>query len=250
MQNSSYKKLGISVVSVILLLLIYQIFTIINSNDFLFPGVNDILISVGKILGSKDALLLLSLLGKILVVLVASFLLSLFIHFLNYQFKYNVDIINPFIFIIKACPFAIVSVYLYVIFFKTLEVVPYIICFLVVFPVVYEGVKQALSIDKDIVSELSLLPGPRYMKFTRIYLPLALSPMLVTLLQGISLGVKVMVMAEYIVYLNNSIGLLINDAKVELDFSKVLAWLILLTTVIIIFDIAINLLKKKMDSLK
>ena len=88
------------------------------------------------------------------------------------------------------------------------------------------------------------------MKYTRIYVPLAISPMLITLLQGISLGVKVMVMAEYICSLNNSIGLIINNAKLELDFSTILAWLILLVVLIIIFDVGINLLKKKMDSLK
>ena len=153
-------------------------------------------------------------------------------------------------FIIKACPFAIVSVYLFVLLYKSKWIIPYIVCFLVVFPVVYEGVKQALKIDRDIVDELSLLPGPRRMKYMRIYVPLALSPMLVTLLQGISLGVKVMVMAEYIVSLNNSIGLIINEAKTNLDFSTILAWLILLIAIIIIFDVSINILKKKTDAMR
>ena len=250
MKNSSYKHIGISVSVIILLIIIYQIFTILNQDDIFFPGINDIFMKLGGVLGSRDALLLLSLLGKILIVLVVSFLISLLIHFINYVFKYNVDIVNPIMFIIKACPFAIVSVYLYILLFKNKEIIPYIVCFLVVFPIVYEGVKQALSIDKDIVAELSLLPGPRYMKYTRIYVPLAISPMLITLLQGISLGVKVMVMAEYICSLNNSIGLIINNAKLELDFSTILAWLILLVVIIIIFDVSINLLKKKMDSLK
>ena len=250
MKNSSYKHLVISVSVIILLIILYQIFTIINNDDIFFPGFNDVVSSIAHILGSKDALLLLTLLAKIIIVLVVSFALSLLIHFINYIFKYNIDIVNPIMFIIKACPFAIVSVYLYILLFKNKEIIPYIVCFLVVFPVIYEGVKHALNIDRDIVSELSLLPGPRYMKYLKIYVPLAISPMLVTFLQGISLGVKVMVMAEYICSLNNSIGLIINNAKLELDFSTILAWLLLLVIIIIIFDRAINLLKKKVDSLK
>ena len=74
--------------------------------------------------------------------------------------------------------------------------------------------------------------------------------MLVTFLQGISLGVKVMVMAEYICSVNNSIGSIINSAKLELDFSTILAWLLLLVLIIVVFDVAINLLKKKVDQLK
>lgn len=247
MKNSTYKHIGLSVSVVILLIVLYQLFTIANNDDIFFPGVNDIVLSLFHIIWSSDALLLLSLLGKISIVLVVSFLISILIHFINYVFKYNVDIVNPIMFIIKACPFAIVSVYLYVLLFKNKEIIPYIVCFLVVFPVIYEGVKQALNIDKDIISELSLLPGRGYMKYTRIYIPLALSPMLVTFLQGISLGVKVMVMAEYICSLPKSIGLIINDAKLELDFSTILAWLILLVLIIIIFDILINVLKRKLD---
>lgn len=250
MKNSTYKHLVISTSVIILLIILYQIFTIINNDDIFFPGFNDIVCSIAHIFGSKDALLLLTLLGKIIIVLLVSFGLSLLIHFINYIFKYNIDIVNPIMFIIKACPFAIVSVYLYILLFNNRAIIPYIVCFLVVFPVIYEGVKHALNIDKDIVSELSLLPGSRSMKYLRIYVPLAISPMLVTFLQGISLGVKVMVMAEYICSVDNSIGRIINDAKLELDFSTILAWLILLVIIIIIFDVAINLLKKKVDSFK
>lgn len=250
MRNSSYKHIGISVTVIFLIIIIYQIFSLIKQDNIFFPGIGDIFSSLGSIIFSKDVLLILSLLGKILIVLFISFIVSILINFINYVFKYNIDIVNPIMFIIKACPFAIVSVYLFIILFKTKWIIPYIVCFLVVFPVVYEGVKNALNIDRDIVAELSLLPGPRYMKYTRIYVPLALSPMLVTLLQGISLGVKVMVMAEYIVSLNGSIGFIINDAKLSLDFSTILAWLIILVVIIIIFDISINLLKKKTDALK
>lgn len=250
MRNSSYKHIGISVTVIILIIVAYQIFSVASSQDIFFPSVGDILKTLGSILGSRDSLLLLSLLGKILIVLVISFLVSILINFINYVFKYNIDIVNPIMFIIKACPFAIVSVYLFVLLYKSKWIIPYIACFLVVFPIVYEGVKQALKIDRDIVDELSLLPGPRRMKYMRIYVPLALSPMLVTLLQGISLGVKVMVMAEYIVSLNNSIGLIINEAKTNLDFSTILAWLILLIAIIIIFDVSINILKKKTDAMR
>ncbi len=250
MRNSSYKHLSVSAAVIILIIIGYQIFSMINTKDIFFPGIDEIFKSLGSILGSRDALLILSLLGKILIVLVISFLVSLLINYLNYVFKYNIDIVNPIMFVIKACPFAIVSVYLFIVLYQSKWIIPYIVCFLVVFPVVFEGVKNALNIDRDIVSELSLLHGPRYMKYTRIYIPLALSPMLVTLLQGISLGVKVMVMAEYIVALKNSIGKIINDAKMALDFSTILAWLIILVVIIIIFDIGINLLKKKTDAMR
>lgn len=247
MKGSTYKHFAISVSVIILLILIYLIFTSINKDDIIYPSVGEISKSLGKIMGSKDALLILKLLLKIIIVLVVSFLLSLLIHLVNYIFKYNIDIVNPIMFIIKACPFAIVSVYLYILLFNNKEIIPYIVCFLVVFPVIYEGVKQALSIDKDIVAELSLLPGPAYMKYLRIYVPIAVSPMLITFLQGISLGVKVMVMAEYICGVNKSIGQKVMNAKISFEFNTVLAWLIVLIIIIIVFDVTINVLKKLYD---
>ena len=247
MKGSTYKHIAISVSVIILLILIYLIFTTINRDDLIYPSVGEITKSLGHILGSKDALLILKLLLKIIIVLVVSFLISLLIHLINYIFKYNIDIVNPIMFILKACPFAIVSVYLYILLFDNKAIIPYIVCFLVVFPVIYEGVKQALSIDKDIVAELSLLPGPGYMKYLRIYVPLAVSPMLITFLQGISLGVKVMVMAEYICGVKNSIGEKVMSAKTAFQFDNVLAWLIVLILIIILFDVTINVLKKVFD---
>ena len=156
---------------------------------------------------------------------------------------------NPIIFIIKASPFAIVSVYLYILLFNNKEIIPYIVSFMVIFPLVYDGVGGALKIDKNIIEETKMLKGTTFEKYKMVYLPLALPPMLITFLQSISLGVKVMVMSEYIASVNNSIGQIINDAKLNLDFGVILAWLILLILIIVIFDVLVSILKKKLNKI-
>ena len=247
MKNSSYKHLIISVSAIIALILLYEVFTIFNKNDMFFPSFIDIVKGLDRIVENKGIGLLLKTLIKILIVIGVSFLISLFINFINYIFKYNIDIVNPIIFIIKAIPFAIVSVYLYILLFETKELIPYIVSFLVIFPIVYDGVKQGLSINKDIVDELALLKGSKRIKYTNVYFPLALSPMTITFMQSLSLGIKVMVMSEYICGVNGSIGEIINDAKLTLDFTLILGWLILLVIIIIVFDLITGILKKRLD---
>ena len=247
MKNSSYKHLIISVSAIIALILLYEVFTIFNKNDMFFPSFVDIVKGIKIIIENKGIGLLLKTLIKILIVIGVSFLISLFINFINYIFKYNIDIVNPIIFIIKAIPFAIVSVYLYILLFETKELIPYIVSFLVIFPIVYDGVKQGISINKDIVDELALLKGSKKIKYTNVYFPLALSPMTITFMQSLSLGIKVMVMSEYICGVNGSIGEIINDAKLTLDFTLILGWLILLVIIIIVFDLITGILKKRLD---
>ncbi len=247
MKNSSYKHLIISVSSIIAIILLYELFTIINKNDMFFPSFIDIVKGIYGIALNSGIWLLLKTLLKILIVIGASFIISLIINFINYIFKYNIDIVNPILFIIKAAPFAIVSVYLYILLFETKEVIPYIVSFLVIFPIVYDGVRQGLSINKDIVDELSMIDGSNGMKYRKIYFPLALSPMTITFMQSLSLGIKVMVMSEYICGVTGSIGEIINDAKLTLDFTIILGWLVLLVVIIAVFDLITGILKKRLD---
>ena len=115
------------------------------------------------------------------------------------------------------------------------------------FPLVYDGTKGALSIDKNIIEENKLLNGPKYMIYKDVYLPMALPHMLITFLQAFSLGVKVMVMIEYIATVDNSLGSIINNAKLNVDFVTILSWLLLLIILVVIFDVLVGLLKKRIS---
>jgi ABC-type nitrate/sulfonate/bicarbonate transport system permease component len=79
-----------------------------------------------------------------------------------------------------------------------------------------------------------------------IYLPLTGPFILTSLLQSIGLGLKVLVMAEFISNSNNSIGyqiiLYMNSYK---DMSYVYAWGIILVVFIIIVDLLVKFIYKK-----
>lgn len=249
MKNSSYKHLIISSSVIVGLIIIYEIISLINKDNIFIPDFIDILKNIGSIFkNGNEVLILLKTVLKIIIVIFISFLLSLIIHYFNYIFKYNKDIVSPLIFIIKAMPFAIISVYLYILLFNNKNIIPYIVSFLVIFPLVYDGSGGALDINKDIIDEVRTLQGSSLMKYRKVYLPLAFPPMLITFLQAFSLGIKVMVMSEYIASVNNSIGQIINDAKLNLDFTTILSWLILLIIIVVIFDLIVGILKKKQNT--
>lgn len=248
MMSSSYKKLAISSSVVIGLIIIYEIISLSLKGNLLVPDFFEIIKNTfGILINIEEVVILLKTLLKIIIVIGISFVVSILIHFISYVFKYNTSIVNPFIMIMKSIPFAVVSVYLYILLFNNREIIPYIVSFLVMFPLVYDGTKGALSIDKNIIEENKLLNGPKYMIYRDVYLPMALPHMLITFLQAFSLGVKVMVMSEYIATVDNSIGSIINNAKLNVDFVTILSWLLLLIILVVIFDVLVGLLKKRIS---
>ncbi len=250
MRNSSYKQIAISASVIIGLIILYEVISLTSNGSILVPDFFDIVKNTFAILGNgKEVLILLKTLLKILIVIVISFVISILIHFISYVFKYNTSIVNPFIMIMKSAPFAVVSVYLYVLLFNNREIIPYIVSFLVIFPLVYDGTRGALNIDKSIIDETRMLQGPKHMIYKDIYLPIALPHMLVTFLQAFSLGIKVMVMSEYIASVDKSIGSIINNAKLNVDFVSILSWLLLLIILVVIFDVLVSLLKKKLNKI-
>ncbi len=251
MKNSSYKHLIISISTIVGIIIAYEIISLILKDNIFAPDFLDIIKNiVGIFKNGREVLIFLKTILKIVIVIFISFILSLLIHFISLKFKYNSDIVNPIIFIIKASPFAIVSIYLYILLFNNKEIIPYIVSFLVIFPLVYDGVKGALNISLDIIDEVKMLNGSTFKKYTDIYIPLSLPYLLITFLQSFSLGVKVMVMSEYIASVNNSIGSIINDAKLNLDFTTILSWLILLILIIIIFDFLVHTFMKRIEKMR
>jgi ABC-type nitrate/sulfonate/bicarbonate transport system permease component len=79
-----------------------------------------------------------------------------------------------------------------------------------------------------------------------IYLPLTFPHILTSLLQSFGLGLKVLVMAEFISNASPSIGNEIIYYKNDLgEMSYVYAWSIILVLFVLIIDFIINILKKK-----
>ena len=68
-----------------------------------------------------------------------------------------------------------------------------------------------------------------------------------TCLQTFGLGIKVMIMGEYICQSNNSLGNIVYLYKQNLDFTHLFALLIEVVILVFIVEIAVKIVKKKLN---
>lgn len=217
------------------------------SNDYIVPSIDltfkalTNLISDGytyKILGYT--------LLRLVVTVGVCFILGIFLAVISnvsYRFK---AFIRPTIVLLKTLPIAVVIILLLIIWGR--ENSPYFIVGVVVLPLIYEATLIGLeNIDSDILNEVKMLSGVNSFVVRKVYLPLTFPYILTALIQSIGLGLKVLVMAEFIAQPRYSIGNeLVFYKEIACQMEFVYAWSIILIIFVLIVEYLIQYLSKKM----
>jgi NitT/TauT family transport system permease protein len=73
-----------------------------------------------------------------------------------------------------------------------------------------------------------------------VYFPLSVPFLRSALIDAVGLGFKVLVVAEYIAQTQTSIGREIYMSKVNLDFTSVFAWTLMLLVFVLVIEIAVQ----------
>ncbi len=158
--------------------------------------------------------------------------------------------IRPIVTIFRTVPVISIVVILLILF--GFKLTPYLITFLMIFPLTYQAVYGGiLSIDKELV-DVYLLEDNRFITGLKYcYIPLISAEIKTALLQSAGLGIKVLVMAEYLSQTKKSIGNAIYLAKANLEYDKVFAWTVLLILLAILIEVLIEkygVIKKKVSN--
>ena len=119
-------------------------------------------------------------------------------------------------------------------------------CFFVIFPIVLEGFLTSIDrVDKSIKDDLQLLPIPLFRKFFSGFIPICMPYIVMSVLQSFGLGIKTMIMAEYLCNIEGSIGEVVYNIKYTMDFDVLLAWLVVIVIFVCIIDVIIRYISKK-----
>ena len=234
------KKTGITILSIFFLFLVWIIFGAIVNNDLLLPKPGAVLIAFGNIFIEADSLSV--ILFTILRLLVGLLFASLFGFLLGIiaGFKKGFAVfLNPVVTVLRTIPVISITVILLIMFGFSLT--PYIITFLMLFPLIYQSTYGAItSIDKELIDVYKLEDNNFFTGLRHCYLPLISTNIRTALLQSLGLGIKVLVMAEYLSQTKNSIGAELYLAKVNLQYDEVFAWTLLLIALALTFELLIN----------
>lgn len=243
--NSSHKKYILSVLSIFVVFLGWQILALIQNDTFLFPNVTDIVKKIFVILTNPtDLISIFNTLSKLLIVISIAVLLAIGMAFVYFKLPSSIHFFRPIVNILKAAPFAVISIYIFYAFDGSIA--PGLVTFLVVLPIAFEGLVGAIdNINSNIKDDLNMLDINAFYKYIYVYIPICFPYIITTLLQSFGLGLKVMIMSEYMCQIDNTIGQILINIKYNLEFDTLLAWLIIIVAIVCVVDLLIRIISKK-----
>ncbi|OHE40173.1 MAG: hypothetical protein A2Y16_02590 [Tenericutes bacterium GWF2_57_13] len=148
--------------------------------------------------------------------------------------------LRPVVTVLRTVP--VISIVVIVLIVFGFASTPYVITFLMVFPILFQAAADGIRrIDPELVDVFKLEDGTLLGGLRHCYLPLIAADIRTALLQAAGLGVKVLVMAEYLAQTPHSVGNALYLAKVELDFGAVFAWTALLVLMAGAIEVGVRL---------
>ena len=245
MKTSTTKQYSFYILGLLAIILVWFLASYIINSDIILPKPIDVLESLIELLKTKTTYIAISAtLLKLLIVIIIGVIGSFVLSFLSYQFKWFASFISPLIVLFRTIPIASISIILLMIIGN--KNAPYFICLLVVVPILYEGFLSSLKgIPREIIEETKMLTKTTPYVIGKVFIPI-MSPYLVSsIISSFGLGLKVMVMAEFISQTPKTIGYLLNQEKVFLEIDNVFAWTIILIIFMLIIEFFLKLIQKK-----
>lgn len=237
--KKSYYVLGI-----LFIFVVWGILSVSFKNDYIVPSIDLTFKALADLFVTKSTYeilgyTLLRLIFSVGVCFILGVLLAVFSS-ISYRFK---AFVKPLIVLLKTLPIAVIIIMLLIMFTK--EYAPLYIVGVVVFPIIYEATLAGLeNIDSNIRDEIKMLSNNNFTVVRKVYLPLTFPYIMTSIIQSIGLGLKVLVMAEYISQPKYSIGnelvFYINDVSME----YVYAWSIILIVFVLIFELIVLKMSK------
>ena len=224
---------------------VWQILSLIISNEYLLPGIPSTITALGALLSEFSfykAVLFSAL--RVLAGLILGIVLGIGIGVACKKFYYVDAIFAPVISIIKSTPVASFIVLLWVL--MSGDALSVFIGFLMVLPLIWQSTVDSInSIDKDTMEVAKVFEFSMMRKIKLIFLPTLKRFLVPAVISATGLAWKAEIAAEIIAYTKKSIGQGINDAKYNMDTPTVFAWtIVIVTSSILLESVAIRMLRR------
>lgn len=174
---------------------------------------------------------------------IIAFLLAILFSCLAYAFRTFEKVINPFMAIIRAIP--TMAIILILIIIISPKLTPIIVAGIVICPTLYQaflsGFKQ---IDNKLIEMANLYNVKKINQIKKLYIPLMKPIIIDNSASAYSLNIKLVIAAEALALTRNSIGKLMQFAKVNLEVERLFALTIIAVMLSYISEAIMSLLKR------
>lgn len=233
--------------SIFTLFLIWVIAYVAIDHPIILPLPDQVFRAIGSIFTNKVSLTAIALtVFRLLISILLSAFLGIVFGVIS-GFKSRIALfLKPYVTILRTIPVISIVVILLILFGLTYT--PYLITFLMVFPIIYTGVLEGFhQMDKELLDVYRLEQHDWKLALKYIYFPMIKNYVLLSFLQSFGLGIKVLVMAEYLAQSRNSIGNSIYLAKINIQYDFVFAWTIVLIVISFMIEFMIHKYQKKLN---
>ncbi len=172
-----------------------------------------------------------------------AFLIALGLAVLAYSKKEAEKFINPFMAFIRAIP--TMAIILILIISIAPEGTPIVVAGIVICPTLYQCFLTSLKqIDQKLVEMTNIYHVSKKNQIFKFYIPTVLPGILENSATGFSLNIKLIIAAEAMAQTRNSIGKLMQYAKISIEIEKLFALTIIAVILSVISEALIKLFKR------
>lgn len=240
MKQSSLKNKYYLMISIAIILIVWQIVAIIINNSLLLPSFFDILNDLVHIIFSKNFLILV---GSSMYRCIQSFIISIVIAILLAILSYYSKFIYNFSYIvlvfIKSVP--TMAFIILILIWTSKEFAPIIIGIMISLPIFYDVIINTLiNIDKELINMCKIYNIPLLDRIKTIIIPVVFIAIEKVVSSTLSLVFKVVISGEVYSQPQYGIGSIIQLEKINLNTSAIIAWMLIITMIVYSFDFFIS----------
>ena len=230
---------------IISIFLLWIVFERIIGNQIALPSIQAVFLRLKEIISSKENIgLILKTLTRLTLTVLSMFVIALLFAGLSSIDARIESFLKPSIILIKTTPVAAIIILFLMVLGN--ERSPFIITGMVVFPLLYEAILNAIStMDRSILDEVKLIGKRNTKVFFGIIVPVVAPAIISAFVQSFGLGLKVMVMAEVIAMPSGTIGYQIAQERALFRTDAIFAWTIILIILVVLVDVLLKQIQKR-----
>lgn len=231
-------------ISLAIVFLLWFVISKIVDIELIIPSIKTTFVELGKLFSEKNFYLaILNTTWRSLFTFVLSLFCGIFCSILSATFPIFEKIFTPIMRFLRAVP--TISIILLVVVWLDNKFAPIIVAFLIVFPIVYSNMFDAIiGINPNYITLCKTYKVSKKDVIKSLYIPLVLPNFFDTARTTISLTIKIIISAEVLAQTKQSMGIMMQISKASLETPTLLAWTLIAIILSYFLEIIVTLIKK------
>ena len=234
----------ISIVSILVLILIWKIISLIYNSDIILPSPEFTLLTTGKLIISKGFVKIISItILRGLIGFGISFILGIIIGILAGVNQSFYAFLSPILVAVRSVP--IVSIILLALIWFKSDFVPVFIALLTMFPFICTNIIDGMrNVDKELIQMSEFYKIPQLTIIKDVYIP-AITPFIFSgASSAMGFGWRAIIIGEVLSQPQFGIGTFMHSAQTYLLVNELIAWTIIAVVISYIFEIILRKIEK------